>query len=266
MRTMPSDAFQTKALAKLVSYFHWTWVGVIGVESDYARFAIQLFLQEAARYDVCAAYVHFLSLPPIKDAVADLVRTMKASSARVVLSVAGDSEMHTILTECRRQNVTDLLWIASEAWSTSQSLWADFEDLLGGTLGFAIRRGDIPNLGRYLSSLHTSHAPTSHFITEFWEETFHCRLNGSVNTHTHGEGAGNRGPCTGNEDLKEVYSTYTDVSQLRVSYNVYKAVYLIAHALHDMSMCVPGKGPFANGTCGSLSPVVPWQVSRAYFR
>ena len=87
MRTMPSDAFQTKALARLVSHFHWTWVGVIGLESDYARFAIQLFLQEAARYNVCAAYVHFLSLPPIKDAVVDLVKTMKKSSARVVLSV-----------------------------------------------------------------------------------------------------------------------------------------------------------------------------------
>ncbi|XP_048121045.1 extracellular calcium-sensing receptor-like [Alosa alosa] len=260
MRTMPSDAFQTKALAKLVSHFHWTWVGVIGVESDYARFAIQLFLQEAARYHVCAAYVHFLSLPPIKDAVVDLVRIMKTSSAKVVLSVAGDSEMRTILTECRRQNVTDLLWIASEAWSTSQSLWTDFEDLLVGTLGFAIRRGDIPGLGMHLTSLQTSQALTLHFMAEFWEETFNCRLNSSVNTHTHGEGANNRELCSGHEELNEVYSAYTDVSQLRVSYNVYKAVYLIAHALHNMSLCVPGKGPFSNGTCGSLSPVVPWQL------
>ncbi|MEQ2186216.1 hypothetical protein GOODEAATRI_026364 [Goodea atripinnis] len=39
-----------KALAQLVSYFGWTWVGVIGVESDYARFAIQLFLQESVHY------------------------------------------------------------------------------------------------------------------------------------------------------------------------------------------------------------------------
>lgn len=59
MRTMPSDAFQIKALAQLVSYFGWTWVGVIGIESDYARFAIQLFLQESVQYGVCAAFTHF---------------------------------------------------------------------------------------------------------------------------------------------------------------------------------------------------------------
>lgn len=62
MRTMPSDTFQIKALAHLVSYFGWTWVGVIGVESDYARFAIQLFLQESVHFSVCAAYTHFYSI------------------------------------------------------------------------------------------------------------------------------------------------------------------------------------------------------------
>lgn len=55
---MPSDAAQVRALLQLVSYFGWTWVGVIGVESDYARFAIQLFLQESVQYGVCAAYTH----------------------------------------------------------------------------------------------------------------------------------------------------------------------------------------------------------------
>lgn len=62
MRTMPSDAFQIKALVHLVNYFGWTWVGVIGVESDYARFAIQLFLQESVHFGVCAAYTHFYSV------------------------------------------------------------------------------------------------------------------------------------------------------------------------------------------------------------
>jgi len=59
MRTMPSDAFQVRALARLVSHLGWTWwFGLIGMDSDYARFAIQLFLQESSLYGVCPAYVH----------------------------------------------------------------------------------------------------------------------------------------------------------------------------------------------------------------
>ena len=73
MRTMPSDAFQVRALARLVSYFGWTWVGVIGLESDYARFAIQLFLQESAQYGVCAAYTHLYPVVLTQQALDELL-------------------------------------------------------------------------------------------------------------------------------------------------------------------------------------------------
>ncbi|XP_052007768.1 extracellular calcium-sensing receptor-like [Xyrauchen texanus] len=260
MRTMPSDAFQIKALVKLVHYFQWTWVGVIGVESDYARFAIQLLLKESERFNICPAYVHFYPVALIQDAVEELVNILRTSSATVILNFSGESELHSILKECRRQNVTHLQWIASEAWVTSKALWEDFGDLLKGALGFAIRRADIPNLGSYLKRVNVSLAQMSQFFSEFWEETFHCRLNGSLNTHVHGEMAQNWPPCNGSESMNDVYTPYSDVSQLRVSYNVYKAVYLIAHALHKMSTCVPGEGPFQNGTCGSLISILPWQL------
>ncbi|XP_056621599.1 extracellular calcium-sensing receptor-like [Triplophysa dalaica] len=260
MRTMPSDAFQIKALVKLVHYFQWTWVGVIGVESDYARFAIQLFLKESERFNICPAYVHFYPVALVQDAVKELVDILKSFSATVILNFSGESEMHSILKECRRQNVTHLQWIASEAWATSQALWEDFGDLLKGTLGFAIRRADIPNIGRFLKNLNVPVAQTSQLFSEFWEETFHCRINGSLNTHVHREDVQNWPTCNGSESLDDVYSPYSDVSQLRVSYNVYKAVYLIAHALHDMRTCISGKGPFQNGTCGSLNPILPWQL------
>ncbi|KAK9958606.1 hypothetical protein ABG768_010717 [Culter alburnus] len=260
MRTMPSDLFQIKALVKLVHYFQWTWVGVIGVDTDYARFAIQLFLKESEKFNICPAYVHLYPVALTQDAAEELVKILKYSSATVIISFTVDSYLHGILKECRRQNVTHLQWIASEAWATSKALWEDFGDLLKGTLGFAIRRADIPHLGSYLRRVNVSVAQTSHFLSEFWEETFSCRMNGSLNTHVHGEGVQNWPPCNGSESLDDVYTPYSDVSQLRVSYNVYKAVYLIAHALNDMSTCVPGKGPFQNGTCGSLNQILPWQL------
>uniref|UniRef100_A0A672Z3Z2 Receptor ligand binding region domain-containing protein n=1 Tax=Sphaeramia orbicularis TaxID=375764 RepID=A0A672Z3Z2_9TELE len=226
MRTMPSDAFQIRALVRLVSYFGWTWVGVIGLESDYARFAIQLFLQESVQYGVCAAYTHFY---PVS-------LNQQMSSSKVIINFCSESEMQSILQEIRHRNITGLQWIASEAWSTASSLWAEFGDLLTGTLGFAIRRADvIPGLKQHLISIRPSHIHKSAFLAEFWEETFNCRLNGSVNTHSHsGDPYPDRKPCKGTEDLLDVYTSYSDVTQLRVSYNVYKAVYLVAHALQDM--------------------------------
>ncbi|XP_076853457.1 extracellular calcium-sensing receptor-like [Brachyhypopomus gauderio] len=260
MRTMPSDEFQIKALAKLVHYFQWSWVGLIGMDSDYARFAIQLFVKESVRYNVCPAYVHFYPIILSKEALQELMNIIRDSTASVILNFSSESTLKTILQECRRQNITHLQWIASEAWATSNALWGDFSDLLQGTLGFAIRKGEIPNLDGYLRLLNTSSVQNSHFLSEFWEDTFNCQVNRSLNTHIHRQEDLNRGRCSDNESLDDVYSLYSDVSQLRVSYNVYKAVYLVAHSLHEMTTCVPGQGPFHNGTCGNLKPLLPWQL------
>ncbi|KAI3353702.1 hypothetical protein L3Q82_004944 [Scortum barcoo] len=262
MRTMPSDAFQVRALAQLVGYFGWTWVGVIGLESDYARFAIQLFLQESVQYGVCAAYTHFYPVTLSQQALDELLDIIQMASTKVIINFCSESEMKGILREIRRRNITGLQWIASEAWATASSLWEKFGDLLTGTLGFAIRRADvIPGLEQHLTRLRPSNIYDSAFFAEFWEELFNCRLNGSVNSHSHGDdNYMDRLPCKGMEDLNNVYSPYSDVTQLRVSYNVYKAVYLVAHALQDMSNCIVGQGPFLNGTCADPKNVKPWQL------
>lgn len=46
-----------------------------------------------------------------------------------------------------KQNVTGLQWLASEAWTTAAILQTPrLMPYLGGTLGIAIRRGEIPGL------------------------------------------------------------------------------------------------------------------------
>uniref|UniRef100_A0A672GCA9 Olfactory receptor C family, x3 n=1 Tax=Salarias fasciatus TaxID=181472 RepID=A0A672GCA9_SALFA len=263
MRTMPSDAFQIRALARLVSYFSWTWVGIIGVESDYARFAIQLFLQESTRYGVCAAYTHLYPVVLSQQALNELVDIIQIKLCVVIINFCSESEMLVILEEIQYRNITGLQWIASEAWSTGKSLWEKSGDILTGTLGFAIQRAEkIPGLKQHLTNLKPSHIRKTAFFAEFWEELFQCRLNGSVNTHSHGAvNYFDREMCKGTEDLNSVYSPYADVTQLRVSYNVYKAVYLVAHALQDMSNCKSGEGPFFNGSCADMKSFKHWQVS-----
>uniref|UniRef100_A0A8C7YJ19 Olfactory receptor C family, x1 n=1 Tax=Oryzias sinensis TaxID=183150 RepID=A0A8C7YJ19_9TELE len=235
MRTMPSDAFQIRALIQLVRYFGWTWVGVIGVESDYARFAIQLFLQESMHYGVCAAYTNFYPVELNQHALDELLNVIQMKTSKVIVNFSGESEMQDILREVQRRNMTGLQWIASEAWATAKSLWEKSGKLLQGTLGFAIQRAAvIPGLHQHLTSLSPLSIHKTAFLAEFWEEMFKC--------HTYHD----RKMCKGTEKFDDVYSPYFDVTQLRVSYNVYKAVYLVAHSLQDMSDSSKKQKAFAN--------------------
>lgn len=122
-------------------------------------------------------------------------------------------------------------------------------------MGFAIRRADIPGLQDFLLRLHPSSAEAGDdpFLIPFWEEVFQC----SLDPHSHSEA---KGPCSGTEELGSVKNIYSDVSQLRISYNVYKAVYAIAYAIKAMRSCVKGSGPFPQQGCPDLDNIHPWQV------
>lgn len=54
-----------------------------------------------------------------------------------------------------KQNLSGLQWIASEAWTVTAMLQTtELMPYLGGTLGIAIRRGEIPGLRDFLLGLH----------------------------------------------------------------------------------------------------------------
>ncbi|KAJ8410723.1 hypothetical protein AAFF_G00186800 [Aldrovandia affinis] len=168
------------------------------------------------------------------------------------VQIFNDEDAGALFQEVLRQNLTGIQWLASEAWITASVLSAPhFHPILQGSVGFAIRRADIPGLQAFLLRLHPSTAQDNPFVPEFWEETFGCSLKG---------GRGDKPLCTGAEQLASTENIYSDVTQLRISYNVYKAVYAIAHALNSMIECKPGKGPFSGRSCPDTASIQPWQL------
>ena len=95
-------------------------------------------------------------------------------------------------------------------------------------------------------------ASTNVFLDDFWKETFNCSWK-----LCHDE----MKSCTKHERLDEVFTSFTDVSQLRLSYLSYLAVYVFAHALHDLHSRTPSHCPFNNGSCENIDNFEPWQVS-----
>ncbi|XP_061073445.1 extracellular calcium-sensing receptor-like [Conger conger] len=255
-RTVPSDAFQARAMARMLRLFGWTWVGVIAGDDDYGKFGIQHLLKELQNSEVCVAFSEVIPKFNLERSIPRIVETLRHSTANVIVTFAISSDMQVLMKEVVRQNITDRQWIATESWITSSRMSSP-QNLpsFGGTLGFALRKGNIPGLGSFLTRFQPKDLPSDPFVEEFWEVMFECSFRNGPSPSSSA-----RPNCTGSESLDNVESFYTDVSALRFTYSIYKAVYAIAHAIHNMLSCQPGHGPFEKGGCPNVTNLQPWQI------
>ena len=59
-RTIPSDAYQSAALARLAILFGWSYIGVIEGFDQYGKFGVAQFVEEVQNAGVCIAFHHKL--------------------------------------------------------------------------------------------------------------------------------------------------------------------------------------------------------------
>ncbi|XP_073529606.1 vomeronasal type-2 receptor 1-like [Phyllobates terribilis] len=269
LRTIPSDQAQSRAFAYLVTYFGWTWVGTIAADDDYGKYGIKGFKEEVETKSVCIAFSETLPRIYNKDTIDSIVKVIRGSSANVIVIFSSDIDLSPLMEALAEANITGKTYLSSEAWTTSALIAKpQYFSFLGGTIGFAIRRAEMPDFQNFLLDIHPEHG-TDDLVYEFWEEAFNCTwptqraafyTNISIEAIVAGRKR-NISPqlCTGKEQFKDILNTYTDVSELRITYSVYKSIYTIATALHDMDACVPGLGPFPDKACANVLDFEPWQ-------
>uniref|UniRef100_A0A3Q2R2D1 Extracellular calcium-sensing receptor-like n=1 Tax=Fundulus heteroclitus TaxID=8078 RepID=A0A3Q2R2D1_FUNHE len=201
-RTIPSDQFQADGLAKLVKHFGWMWIGAVRSDSDYGNYGMASFLDAARREGICVEYseAFYRTDPPSKiKKVADVVRR---STAVVVVAFASSGDMKFLLEELARDPPPPRQWIGSEGWIGDPYLLSF--SFCAGAIGVAIQQSITPGLRDFLLDLSPS------------DDAFNCSLTTSKNLSI----------C-----IRK--SPYTETSQLRINNMVYKAVYAIAHAIHN---------------------------------
>lgn len=198
------------------------------------------FITAASQEGVCVEYSEAISRTDSSEEVARVIEVIRSGSARVLIAFLAQGEMDILLEEALKQNLTGLQWVGSESWITASHLATKrYSGILTGSLGFTIRKAKIAGLREFLLQVNPSQDPQNNVLREFWETVFGCsfqsRLPGQIQ-------------CSGSEKLEDINNPFTDVSQLRISNNVYKAVYAVAHAMHNLLNC--GQSPKAiNQSC-----------------
>lgn len=222
-------------------------MGAVRSDNDYGNNGMAQFIAAAAQEGVCIEYSEAISRTDLSEKVARVVKVIQQGSAKVLVAFLAQSEMDILLEEALNQNLTGLQWVGSESWITAGYLTIErYSGILTGALGFTLKKAKIPGLREFLLQVNPNQDPQSSLLREFWEETFGCSFQPRVNGQTQ---------CTGSEKLSDIKNPFTDVSELRISNNVYKAVYAVAHAMHILH-CTE----LVNQSCSLRDKIEPKQV------
>uniref|UniRef100_A0A673ME23 Extracellular calcium-sensing receptor-like n=1 Tax=Sinocyclocheilus rhinocerous TaxID=307959 RepID=A0A673ME23_9TELE len=220
-RTIPSDYYQSRALAQLVKYFGWTWVGTVRSHSDYGNNGIAAFEEAAKQEGICIEYSEAVLRTDPQEQFLKTLEVIKKGTARVVVAFISLGDFVPLLNVIAEHNITGIQWVGSESWITSRNLAETKEySFLFGAVGFAVVNAKLVGLREFLVNVHPDQELKNELLKEFWETAFQCSFSTSG--------------CTGSERLSELQNEYTDVSELRIEYKVYTAVYAVAHTLHEV--------------------------------
>uniref|UniRef100_A0A3Q1K224 G-protein coupled receptors family 3 profile domain-containing protein n=1 Tax=Anabas testudineus TaxID=64144 RepID=A0A3Q1K224_ANATE len=201
LRTIPSDYYQSRALAQLVKHFGWTWVGAVRSNDDYGNNGMATFRETAQQLGICLEYSvsFFRTDPPNK--IQKIIDIVKISTSKVIVTFLSYFDMDVLINHLSQYNLTGYQWVGSEAWIFGSQI-AEMDNLWGHEL-----------------------------FTEIWETLFSCKFKQSSSSTE------NQRECTGHEDLRGLQHSFIDMSLMPIFNNVYKGVYAVAHALHNILNC-----------------------------
>uniref|UniRef100_H2RKR6 G-protein coupled receptors family 3 profile domain-containing protein n=1 Tax=Takifugu rubripes TaxID=31033 RepID=H2RKR6_TAKRU len=248
LRTIPSDHYQSRALAQLVKYFGWTWVGAVRSNDDYGNNGMATFIETAEELGICVEYsvAVFRTDPMIK--ILQIIDIIKSSTSKVIVTFLSPGDLNVLLQEFSQHNLTGYQWVGSESWISDSHIAAmDVHHILDGAVGLSIPKAHVTGMKEFILDVKQLSSSSKELFREFWEALFDCKFEDSVSTTTE-----NQRECSGHEDLAGVKNIFTDMSLMPIFYNIYKGVYAVAHALHDILSC--------NNTCNKTAQLDPFTI------
>uniref|UniRef100_A0A670J641 G-protein coupled receptors family 3 profile domain-containing protein n=1 Tax=Podarcis muralis TaxID=64176 RepID=A0A670J641_PODMU len=239
-----------KGIIQLLVYFKWTWVGLIATDDEGGEYFLQTIEPMLFQNGICSAFtersvknVHFsddmlkmladvrIVEPPFlkNKAKAVIVYGENQALEWVKNSLAATKIIQQIFPQYKQRLSTTKVWITTAQidftlHTLHRALDPDIQKF-HGAISFTIHTTELQNFKKFLSIVNPSWASEDGFINDFWEQAFSCSLS------NHTVFLADK-PCSGDEMLTSLPSSFLEMSMTGHSYSIYNSVHALAHALH----------------------------------
>ncbi|OCT80319.1 G-protein coupled receptor family C group 6 member A [Xenopus laevis] len=258
LRTIPNDFHQTRAMAKLIHISGWNWIGLIAMDDDYGRSALESFGAQSMKINVCIAFKHIIPAH-LSDS------TVQSKINKTIMTIQMESRVNIIVVFLKPSLVIKLFkrvielniqktWIASDIWSAATTI-SSIPNIqrVGRVIGFTFKSGAISPFLNYLKNLNRQHFEMNRLLDQYawllydcpkvkYNELSHCISNYSKESLYNIERERSR-------TLREDF--LSESMQPGFVYSTQLAVTAIAHAIRKIC---------SNRNCKDPDAFAPWEL------
>ncbi|XP_013362686.1 PREDICTED: vomeronasal type-2 receptor 116-like [Chinchilla lanigera] len=244
------DTSLALGMVSLMLHFSWTWVGLVITEGPKGLQFLSDVRAEMDKNRVCVAFVKMIS----NAATSYYLNQQKhyfiikeTFPANVVIIYYDAESINDMQHNVGLHLVTWKVWVTNSQWHADLTGNNFIFDSFHGTLIFS-NHHEISGFKKFIQTVNPSSYPEDIFLQQLWYWHFHCSLSDSGCVLEN---------CIPNASLAQLPVNRFDPAISDASYNIYNAVYSVAHALHEMLLQQVQKQPMGDGEAVVLSP---WQL------
>nr|XP_051687082.1 vomeronasal type-2 receptor 116-like [Oryctolagus cuniculus] len=247
----PKDTSLVHGMVSLMLHFGWTWVGLaISDLPKGIKFMTDLKV-ELQKNGICVDFVELI--PATVEAQISYqnsaqIQILKSSANVVILFCVTESLIGTSFHSWGELMMWKV-WVTTSQWDFASSEKPFLLNSFHGTLIFSNHHAEISGFKNFLRTANPSKYPEDSYLSKFWSLAFNCSV-----TETSCKTLQN---CPLNASLESLPPHRFDMSMSDGSYNIYNAVYAVAHSVHEMLLQEVEMQPVNNGAKVAFSP---WQL------
>ncbi|XP_059109653.1 vomeronasal type-2 receptor 116-like isoform X3 [Peromyscus eremicus] len=237
----PKDTALPLAMVSFMLHFNWNWIGLAILDNDQGTEFLSHLRREMEKNLVCFAFV---SMIPVKMDLymsrAEVYYNQVMTSSTNVVIIYGDTDS-TLAVSFRMWESLGIqrIWVTTSQWDVTTSKKDFTFDSSHGTLAFAHHHSEISGFKTFVQTLNPLKC-SDEYLTRLGWMNFNCEVSASKCETLKN--------CSSNASLQWLMGQTFDMAFSDDSYDIYNAVYTVAHAVHEMLLqqVDDGKGHYGN--------------------